>query len=57
MWQKIFSWVKKIILAVAVFSIYVFLFQFLEAKDGLEFYLGICATIITLYLYGKHDKI
>ncbi len=49
--------IKKIILVVAIFSIYVFLFQYLDAEDGLEIYLAICATVLTLYLYAKYDKI
>lgn len=57
MWQKMFSWAKKIALDIAVFSIYWFLFQFLGAEDGLQTYLGICATILTVYLYAKHNPV
>lgn len=57
MWQKVFNWIKRIILTIAVFSIYVFLFQYLEAEHDQAAYLAICGTILTLYLYAKHNKV
>lgn len=40
-----------------MFSLYWFLFQFLGAEDGFEIYLAICATILTVYAYGKHNEV
>ena len=57
MWNKIWAVLKKIILVVATFSIFVFLFQYLGAEDGAEVYFAICATILTIFLYGKHNRV
>jgi hypothetical protein len=47
----------NILIAISVFSILVFFFSFLGAEEGLEFYLGLCATFLTIYFYrNSHAK-
>jgi len=41
-------------IALALLSISSFFFNFLGAEGGLEVYLGLCATFLVAYLYGKH---
>jgi hypothetical protein len=55
--KKIFNLIKKAILPIAICSIYIFLFQFLGAEEGFDVYLGICGTVITIFLYAKHNKV
>lgn len=54
---KLIQPLKTIAILIALVSIYTFLFDFLEADEGLNLYLGICATILTVFMYGKQNKI
>lgn len=42
------------LIVIALFSILAFFFQFLGAEEGLEAYLGLCATFLVIYLYRKN---